>query len=237
MKSPTSFLDPQLITIQSFSQGAADASGVAVIIDVFRAFTVAAIALANGAKRIIMVDDLDKALALREQNVGQFCMGERGGLKPAEFDFGNSPSELRNVQFDGETLIQTTSNGTRGILAANGAQKIYAGSFVTADATVASIKKHRDQSVTLVPMGDKDNLRTDEDEICALYLRSRLEGRDPDQIAARRLIETMSPRTDSTTLSLEDIECCLRIDSIPLAVRVRSEDGLFIATAEFLETI
>jgi len=227
--------DPNSITIRSFSYGAVDASGVVVIIDVFRAFTVAAIALANGAERIIMVDDLDKALALKEQNIGSFCMGERKGIKPVEFDFGNSPAELIDIQFDGETLIQTTSNGTRGIVAAKGAQTIYAGSLVTANATVDAINNHNTRLVTLVPMGDKDITRTDEDELCALYLRSRLEGRFPDTTALRQVIETMSPRMDSTTLSPEDIDCCLQINSIPLAVKVGLEEGLFVATAEYPE--
>ena len=82
-------------------------------------------------------------------------------------------------------------------------------------------------------MGDKDSLRTDEDEICALYLRSSLEGRDPDTMAVQKMIKTMSPRMDSQTLSSEDVECCLQIDSIPFAVKVKIENEFFVATAEY----
>ena len=106
------------VAIGSFSPSAAEATGTAVIIDVFRAFTTAAIALRNGAVRIVMVDDLEAALALRTDGVCRYCMGERRGLKPEGFDFGNSPAELLERDFTGASLAQTTSNGTRGIFAA-----------------------------------------------------------------------------------------------------------------------
>ncbi len=233
MLSSTPFSKPGEVRIRPFSTGANEAREIAVIIDVFRAFTVAAIALANGAKQIIMVDDLTKAIELRNQNRGQYCIGERRGIKPKEFNFGNSPAELGNVQFKGETLIQTTSNGTRGILAASNAQVIYAASLVTAEATVKAIENSPCQSVTLVPMGDKDFIQTDEDEICALYMRSRLQGRHPDIGAIRQVIETMSSRMDSQTLSADDVDCCLQVNSVALAIRVELFDGLYVATAEY----
>jgi 2-phosphosulfolactate phosphatase len=83
-----------------------------------------------------MVDTLEKALALRSLGTGDFCIGERDSVKPPGFDFGDSPVELARADVVGNTLIQTTSNGTAGINAARGADRIYAGTFVTADATV-----------------------------------------------------------------------------------------------------
>jgi 2-phosphosulfolactate phosphatase len=220
------------ITIRSFANAARGVTGAVVIIDVFRAFTTAAVALANGATRVIIVDNLDTALALRERAVGRCCMGERHGIMPSGFDFGNSPAEILGVRFDGETLIQTTSNETRGILSAKSARRIYAVSFVSAKATVRAILAGPKAAVTLVPMGEKDRIYADEDEICALYIRSQLLGLRPDQAALRTLIETMSPRADTKALSAEDIDCCLSMDAVPFAIRVMDEDGLFIATAE-----
>jgi len=100
------------IRVASLTSGADAAVGTTVIIDVFRAFTTAAVALSRGASRIVMVDSLDKALALRSSGIGDYCIGERGSIKPPCFDFGNSPAELSVAQVDGKTLIQTTSNGT-----------------------------------------------------------------------------------------------------------------------------
>lgn len=225
-------LSDRRIIVGAFAAAAAEARGPVVIIDVFRAFTTAAVALANGAGRIIMVGELDEALALRARGVGRYCLGERRGVRPEGFDFGNSPAEIAALRFDGETLIQTTSNGTRGILAAGRASPIYAGSLVTAEATVRALQAHRAGDVTLVAMGENDWVRTEEDDLCALYLRARLLGRAPDRAALKALVETMSSRSDTATLSREDMDACLAIDTIDFAVRVDRRDGLHVAVAE-----
>src|SRR5689334_13490813 len=73
---------PMDIVIESLLEGAKRATGNVAIIDVFRAFTTAAVALANGASHIIMVGSVDEALALRGQGFGEICMGEVGGRAP-----------------------------------------------------------------------------------------------------------------------------------------------------------
>jgi 2-phosphosulfolactate phosphatase len=103
----------------SLLEGATRATGTVAIIDVFRAFTTAAVGLTNGAAAIVMVRTVEEALALREAGVGQICMGEVRGRAPDEFDFGNSPFEVLAVNFTGKTIIQRTSAGTQGIVAAN----------------------------------------------------------------------------------------------------------------------
>jgi 2-phosphosulfolactate phosphatase len=182
------------IRVGSLIGGAADAGGTTVVIDVFRAFTTAAVALSQGARRIVMVDTLEKALALRSSGTGDYCIGERDSVKPPGFDFGNSPAELAGADVGGRTLIQTTSNGTPGINSAQGADQIYAGAFVTAEATVRAILHRKPGVVTLVAIGRSNGaIRADEDELCALYLRARLEGRRPDVAAVRALVATMPP--------------------------------------------
>ncbi len=220
------------VTVGSFAAAARAATGVAVVIDVFRAFTTAAVALANGAQRIVMVDDLEQALALRAQGLGSRCMGERSGLRPPGFDFGNSPAEIAGLRFDGETLIQTTSNGTRGVVAAASARHIYAGALVSAEATVRAIRALGPLPVALVAMGDHDHERADEDELCALYLRSRLAGRSPDRAALSRIVATMALRADGQRLDDADVAACVAVDRVPFAVRVRPLDGFLVATAE-----
>jgi 2-phosphosulfolactate phosphatase len=76
------------------------------------------VALANGASRIVMVRTVEEALALRDAGIGQICMGEVGGKPPAGFDFGNSPFEISGVDFHSKTIVQRTSAGTQGIVAA-----------------------------------------------------------------------------------------------------------------------
>ncbi len=222
------------VRVASLIEGAASATGAVVIIDVFRAFTAAAIAFSRGAKRIIMVDDLERALALRTAAVGDCCMGERRGAKPPGFDFGNSPAELARARLDGKTLIQTTTNGTAGINAATRAERIFAGAFVSAGATVRALQRAAPDVVTLVAMGREGTRRADEDELCALYLRSRLEGRTPDAEALFRLIASMAPPPNASLIAsgdydLGDRELALQLDLVPFAITVRRERGLLIA--------
>src|SRR3984893_6813760 len=174
----TNLSEPRMkISIQSLLEGAARGNGTVGIIDVFRAFTTAAVALANGASRIIMVATVDEALALRGAGTGQVCMGEVSGRAPPGFDFGNSPFEVSKVDFQGKTIIQRTSAGTQGIVvAAHRAERFYASSLVTADATVRAMLAASPDQITLIAMGDNGVDRTDEDEVCAIHLRQSARG-------------------------------------------------------------
>ena len=172
--------------IYSLLEGAERATGSVAVIDVFRAFTTAAVALANGAASIVMVRSVEGALALREAGLGQICMGEVQGRAPDGFHFGNSPFEISAVDFRGKTIIERTSAGTQGIVASNRAERLYAASLVTAEATVRALLSGSPNQVSLVAMGDSGIRRADEDELCAIHLRNRLEVRpgDPDAIRA-----------------------------------------------------
>ena len=127
------------IRLTSLLQGAQEAEGTTIIIDVFRAFTTAAVAFDRGAEHIVLVAEVEEALELRRRGVGHLCMGEVDGKRPADFDFGNSPYEVSQADFTGKTLIQSTRAGTVGVNAATAAATIYLGSLVIATATVNAI--------------------------------------------------------------------------------------------------
>jgi 2-phosphosulfolactate phosphatase len=226
------------ISIHSLLEGATRASGTVAVIDVFRAFTTAAVALANGASRIIMVGTVEEAAALRDAGVGQLCMGEVSGQAPAGFDFGNSPFEVSAVDFRGKTIIQRTSAGTQGIVAAaRRAERLYAASLVTADATVRAMLAGAPERIALVPMGDNGRRRTDEDEVCGIHLRNRLEGRPGDREAVRRLIMASSEVRRFADparpyLHPQDVEIALDIDRYDFATRVRIEEDRPVARSE-----
>ena len=120
------------ISIASLLEGAVKATGAVAIIDVFRAFTTAAVVLANGASRITMAGTVEEALSLRDNGIGQICMGEVAGRRPPAFDFGNSPFEVSQIAFHGKAIIQRTSAGTQGIVAAAQADRLSAASLVAA---------------------------------------------------------------------------------------------------------
>ena len=224
------------ISIGSLLEGATQASGAVAIIDVFRAFTTAAVVLANGASRIIMVSTVEEALALRRRGVGQVCIGEVRGRALDGFDFGNSPFEVSKLDFASKTIIQRTSAGTQGIVAASRAKSLYAASLVTAKAT-ARVLAAAGERIVLVAMGKKGTERTDEDELCALHLRNLLQGRSGDPEAVRRLILAggeIARFNDPARPHLhpEDVDIALDVDRHDFAVRVTMENGLAVACVE-----
>ena len=169
---------------------------------------------------------------------GAICMGEVGGQAPDAFDYGNSPFEIAAIDFSGKTIIQRTSAGTQGIVAASTrADRLYAGSLVTAEATVRALLSGSPVEVTIVAMGDNGTIRTDEDELTAIHLRNRLEGRPGDRQAVRRVIlaggevqRFYNPARRGHRP--EDVEIALDIDRYDFAIRVDCEDGRPIARME-----
>jgi 2-phosphosulfolactate phosphatase len=225
-----------LIAIGSLLDGAEQATGAVAIIDVFRAFTTAAVAFANGASRIIMVGSVEEALSLRDGGLAQVCMGEVGGRAPSGFDFGNSPFEIANVDFAGAAVAQRTGAGTQGIVAARNADRLYAASLVTAKATAKALLLHQPQRISLVAMGNNAVMRTDEDELCALHLRNLLEGRPGNPEAVRQVIlaggEIRRFHDASDPHHPRDLEIALDIDRFDFAIRVTMEDNRPVARLE-----
>ena len=221
------------ISIGSLLDGAKQATGAVAIIDVFRAFTTAAVAFANGTSRIVMVGSVEEALSLRDSGRAQACMGEVGGRAPPGFDFGNSPFEILRVDFRGKTIVQRTGAGTQGILAARGADYLYAASLVTVSATAKALRSHGTERVSLVAMGNNAATRTDEDELCALHLRNILEGRPGNAEAVRQMIlaggEIKRFQDPLDPHHPRDLDIALDIDRFDFAIRVEMENDRPVA--------
>ena len=228
------------IRIGSLSRDANEATGAALVIDVFRAFTTAAIAFDRGAARITLVAEVDEALEIRRNNpaIADILMGEVEGRRPDGFDYGNSPYEATSIDFAGKSVVQSTRAGTVGTAAAGaaGCDPIYVTSFVVAGATAQAVLAEEPQPdlVTILAMGDQGVNRSDEDEHCALYLRNRLEGRNPDPEALRKLIlaggATQKFFDDAQPqFHPRDVGLALEVDRYPFAMRVTREDGLLVA--------
>jgi 2-phosphosulfolactate phosphatase len=164
-------------------------------------------------------------------------MGEVGGRAPEGFDFGNSPFEISETDFRGRSIIQRTGAGTQGIVAARAATRLYAASFVTATATARALQADAPDRITLVAMGNNAVVRTDEDELCALHLRNRMQGRLGD-VAATRLLALASGEAARfhdplrPYLHPEDLKIALDIDRFDFAVRIEQENGRPVARIE-----
>ena len=110
-------------------------NAVVVIIDVLRATSTIATALANGAKSIIPVDSVPKCIDLGKQ-LHAITAGERDGQVAEGLEYGNSPFEYPVSFISGKTLVLTTTNGTKLLHMAldKGASHIITGSFPNLDA-------------------------------------------------------------------------------------------------------
>ena len=168
------------IRILELIEGAKKAQGLTVIIDVFRAFSLECYLFEKGARKIYPIGKIEDAFAMKKEHPDYVLLGERGGAKVEGCDFGNSPSQIRDFDVSGKTIIHTTSAGTQGIVnaAAAGAQEIITGSLVNADAVVRYIRSRNPEQVSIVAMGKAGLSSAAEDVLCAEYLKARLEGRE-----------------------------------------------------------
>ncbi|HEX5654511.1 MAG TPA: 2-phosphosulfolactate phosphatase [Chitinophagaceae bacterium] len=135
---------------------------VVVIIDVFRATSTIASALYNGARCVIPVDSVPKAIEI-SKNIGGIAAGERDGKIAEGLNHGNSPLEYNREFIENKTLVLTTTNGTRLLHMAleRGASTIVSGSFPNLSA-VADYLMAENRNVVLGCAGWKDRFNLED---------------------------------------------------------------------------
>ncbi len=157
---------------------AARARGVVIVIDVIRAFSVAAYALERGARGLWLVRTVEEALALRQREPEALLAGEVGGRMIAGFDLNNSPALMMEADVRGRLLIQRTGSGTQGAVGAVNATHLLVCSLVNAQATATYARQLAETTgglITLMPTEPADGMeRRGEDDLCADYLEALL---------------------------------------------------------------
>jgi 2-phosphosulfolactate phosphatase len=219
------------IEILQLLEGAQKAKGLTVIIDVFRAFSTACYASQAGISRIYPVGSLEKAYQMKELNPDYILVGERNEQKPPGFDFGNSPSQLKDADLSGKTMVHTTSSGTQGIANAIQADEIITGSFVNAKAITDYIRNKNPARVSLVCMGYSCQYPTDEDTLLAEYLKNELEG-EPNDFQA--MVEQIKHGDGARFFAPEkqewapvaDFALCLSLNRFNFVLKVEQDNGL-----------
>jgi len=220
---------PAEIRTADFVAGAQAARGLTVVIDVFRAFSVAAHAFARGASSIVPVADLGEARALKRLHPDWLLIGERHARPLPGFDCGNSPTELERLDVRARTLIHTTHSGTQGLAAASGADEVITGALVNAGAIVRYIRSRAPPIVTLVRMGHEAAERCDEDDLCAQLLQQRLAGERPSVAeVTHRLRSAASAQKFFDPLCdwapQRDFELCTQVDAFDFVLRLERGD-------------
>lgn len=159
------------------------ARGVVIVIDVIRAFSVAAYAFSGGARALWLVRTVDEALALRERAPDALLVGEVGGRLIPGFDHNNSPAAMSRADVHGRLLIQRTGAGTQGAVGATGADALLLAALVNARATADYARMLAEQGSQMVTLMSTAALTEDgglpaiEDDVCADYLEALLQRR------------------------------------------------------------
>ena len=211
-------------------EGAKQARGLCVIIDVFRAFSLECCLYDLGAGQVRPVGSVEETLRLHERIPGSVLIGERGGARIEGFDYGNSPSVMTREAICGRTILHTTSAGTQGVVNAAGAEEIITGSLVNAAAIAAYIAQRQPAEVSLVCMGKAGIAPAAEDELCAAYIESLLRGKPMGDIAHRaaqlkhgggaHFFDPMQQHIYPEA----DFHFCIRNDVYPFVLRVEKDE-------------
>ncbi len=210
----------------------ADVTGAVVAVDVIRAFTTAAYAFAAGARHIYLVDSVAEALAMKDADADLLAMGEDRGRRPTGFDFSNSPVAISMADLDGRELVQRTSAGTRGVIAARSATRLWCTSLVCASATAAAVNASGLGAPTYVITGnvaDRPDMNGADDLVTAeLIERARLD-LDLDAARTGQVVATSNEARRTLTLGAgdvdpDDIAYATRVDAFDFAMEIHRVD-------------
>lgn len=160
-----------------------------VLVDIYRATSTIPILLRNGAREIIPTETLAEARLIKRDRPDCVIVGERFGFKVPGFDYGNSPSQLLNLDFTGKVVIFTSTNGTKVLKKIVEGGEVFIGSFINADATYEALKGK--ESVSIVTSNRPDG-RAEEDYLFAEYLMKRLRGDEVSLTEYVRLVKKSS---------------------------------------------
>jgi 2-phosphosulfolactate phosphatase len=212
------------------ARSAARTGSVVVVVDAFRASTSIAVLVSKGA-RVVPVASIEEAASAE----ADFRIGERGSAKVAGFDFGNSPTEMLDSDIPPDsTVALSTTNGTRVVEAAAGAQAILTGAFVNAESLAEDLSDGTYDAAGIVVIGcGWEGRRASEDEAAAgaILRRLRSHGAELDE-RARRVVERYLSRSANTLknnsaarrlkrLGYErDLDYCLAEDTVPVVPRL-----------------
>jgi 2-phosphosulfolactate phosphatase len=210
---------------------------VVAMIDVLRASTTIATALINGARTIIPMESPDEVVTRSKQleRGAVRLAGERRMLKMEGFDLGNSPLEHTREAVEGTTVLMTTTNGTRALLAVQGARDVVVASYVnlTAVSTMLRTALRGGADITIVCAGHERQFAL-EDAACAgryvHHVARRLTGLQLNDAALAaslidrkygdnlmRLFNTAAHGRALAAAGFEaDLAACAAVDSVPV---------------------
>lgn len=209
---------------------------VVALIDVLRASTSIAVALANDARAVVPVAEVDDAIARARQFEPSQVLtaGERKMQPISGFDLGNSPLEFTSEAVSGRTVIFTTTNGTSALSALQGAREILIASYVNLGAIAAMLRAAaRSSDISIVCAGREGHFSLEDAACAGRYVRlltqasasitpddaaeacALIDGRYGDNIA-EIFKDSSHGRALAEAGFADDVVACAQVDSHPV---------------------
>ncbi len=210
---------------------------VVVVLDVLRASTSIAVALANGARAVVPCESADEAITLSKsfERGDVRLAGEMRMLAIPGFDLGNSPGGFSPAAVDGKTVLLSTTNGTRVLTSIQGARDVLVGAFVNFRAVLAMLRAaaRGGADIAIVCAGRERRFALEDAACAGRYVRgvrrrlTNIELNDAARVAAlldRRygtdveaaLRESEHGRALIDAGFAADVAVCAAVDSVPV---------------------
>ena len=208
------------------------ASGAAVVIDVMRAYTVAAWAIHLGVSRMILVDDIDIALELKSRLPGSLAL--KDGAPVEGFDLYNSPADLQDADIRGKTIVQRTTAGTIGAVAVRHCNPLICTGFVCASAVARRLRNLAPDELAYVVTGEDGT--AEEDLSCAEFIDALIGDPGTDPAPYLRRASESRAAVDIRQAAAEgypginprDVEMCLDVNRFNFTLEASVEDELLV---------
>jgi 2-phosphosulfolactate phosphatase len=216
---------------------ASDIAGrVVAVVDVLRASTTIAVALANGARNIIPLPSSEEVVS-RAKSLGGAAKlaGERRMQPVPGFDFGNSPLQFTKEAVDGKTILMSTTNGTAAVLAVQGARDVVIASYVNFSAVLSMLRTalRGGADVAILCAGHERHFALEDTACAGLFVRHLIEKQTTAEIndaaqaamlidkkfgsGLKRLFRTSSHGSALAEAGFgDDLVACAKVDSYPV---------------------
>ena len=215
----------------------ADVQGkVVAVIDVLRASTTIAVALANGARTVVPFETPDEVI-MRSRQLQRdevVLAGERKNVAIEGFDLGNSPTEFTPDRVRGRNIFISTTNGTRALTGLQGARDVVVASYVNHSAVTAMLRAAaRESDILIVCAGDEGHFSLEDGACAGRYVRT-ITDQNPtvvtndaglacaliDRTYGDNITKIFEDSTHGQALAEagfgDDLVACARVDSHPV---------------------
>jgi 2-phosphosulfolactate phosphatase len=201
-----------------------------VVIDVLRAFTTAAHALAGGASPLLLAASDEEALALKE-DLGPAALALKDGEIVPGFDLGNSPGQVRRAALHGRPVVMRTTNGTVAVHRSMRAPTVLAASLVNASATARAVRATGAEAVIYVVTGDDG--RAEEDLACADLVHALVTDQEPPTTTVERVRSSAAAAALADGLArgfrgvgADDVDLATEVDRFDVAMVAGRDRGV-----------